>query len=324
MHRAAPAVSLLLLAASVALAQDTDPERVHIRMHKKIAPSVVFVAGGGQQGSGVCIDKEGIILTSATACGTATEQVTVVTPGQKTLTGKVIGRNNDKEIVLVKIDASLPAVELADSDAAKVGQVSYVFGDSYNSIQTDDQVAMSLGVISGVYSVEKKQRGAYYTGPVIETSAAVNPNQDGGALVNSDGRLLGIVTLNYEESKFTGIAIPINHVKADIERMIKAFKNPTAAVKVEPRPGWLGATVRELDDVDGVKVERLAKDGPAEKAGLKAGDVITRVDGRKILTVKGLNDAVSKFEVGAKVKLTVERDGKEQALTVTLGKRNEY
>ena len=328
--RIAPAVVPLfvLLAASSALAQG-EPEKVHVRMHKKIAPSVVYVQGGGQTGSGVCVDKDGYILTSPTACGSSTETVTVLAPGAKSYQGKVVGRNNDKELVIVKIDATIPAVEFADSDKAKAGQVSYVFGDSFGSIVTDDQVAISLGVVSGIYELPKKnQRGTYYTGKVIETSAAVNPNQDGGPLVDGDGRLLGIVTLNYDESKFTGVAIPINAIRDEVLNLIKTHKGGGAAATTTTpaakAPGYLGVQVEEVDDVVGLKVKRVTKNSPAEKSGLKAGDIILKIEAKRVLTMKGYNETLSKFDAGATVKLKVERNGKEQDVTVTLGKRNEY
>jgi S1-C subfamily serine protease len=326
--RTASVVAFLLLLASPVLAQG-DPEKVHVRMHKKIAPSVVYVQGGGQTGSGVCVDKDGYILTSPTACGTSTDTVTVLAPGARSYQGKVVGRNNDKELVIVKIDATIPAVEFADSDRAKAGQVSYVFGDSYGSIVTDDQVAISLGVVSGIYELPKRnQRGTHYTGKVIETSAAVNPNQDGGPLVDGDGRLLGIVTLNYDESKFTGVAIPINAIKDEVLNLIKTHKGGGAAATTTTppakAPGYLGAQVEEVDDVGGLKVKRVTKNSPAEKAGLKAGDVIVKIDTRRVLTTKGFNETLGKYESGATVKLRVERDGKEQDVTVTLGKRSEY
>src|SRR5262245_19312777 len=115
-HLAAALPTLLLLIAAAAVSpspginavevrtaggQD-DPEKVHIRMHRKIAPSVVFVSGGSQSGTGVCIDKEGFILTSPTACGTASERVTVIASGHRQYEGRVIGRRNDKELVIVK------------------------------------------------------------------------------------------------------------------------------------------------------------------------------------------------------------------------------
>lgn len=324
MRRWLPAVAVLLLAATAARAQDEDPERVHIRMSKRISPSVVFVSGGGQAGSGVCVDKDGYILTSPTACGPATETATVILPGHKQVEGKVIGRDNDRELVVLKVDATLPAVEFGDSDEVKVGQIAYVFGDSYGSIQVDDQVSMSLGVVSAKYELSRRQRGAYYTGPVIETSAAVNPNQDGGPMIDAKGRLIGLVSLNYEDSKFTGVAVPSNRIRGDVEAMIRKHKAPSTEVAEPKNAGWLGAAVEVVEDEPGVRVSRVSFNSPAEKAGLKVGDLVTRVGGRKVLTRDGFDEAVSRFAVGAKVELRIERDGKAQTLTVTLGKRNEY
>jgi len=127
-------------------------------------PSVVYVAGGNERGTGVCIDKEGIILTSPTACGTTTDTATVIVPGGKQYTGRVIGRDTDKELALLKIDLAIPAVEFADSSRVKPGQIAYVFGDCFDSIVNDDQVAMSYGAVSSIYDLTKRQRGTFYTG----------------------------------------------------------------------------------------------------------------------------------------------------------------
>ena len=203
------AIAFLVSFASILHAQE-DVDKVHVRVARKVAPATVAIEGGGVRGSGVIIDKSGLILTSPTAAGTSSNRVTVLTKGSRSYTGKVLGRSNDRELVLVKIDAGqdLPFVELGDSDAAKQGQIAYVFGDSYDSIRADDQAAMSLGVISGIYELTQRHDKSLYTGKVLETSAAVNPSQNGGPLVDREGRLLGLVTLNYDDSKFIGLAVP--------------------------------------------------------------------------------------------------------------------
>src|SRR5688572_4649244 len=195
-------------------------------MHKKVAPKIVQVRGESQTGTGVVIRSDGIILTSPTACGMGTSKARVILPGNQRLEAKVIGRRNDLELCLLKIDAKdLPVMEFADSSKAKIGQVAYAFGDVWESIPVDDQVAMSLGIVSGLYDVTETQANSIYTGPVIETSAAVNQNLDGGPLVDADGKMLGLITLNYHPAKFTGIAIPIHVLKPEIEQMIKDFTN---------------------------------------------------------------------------------------------------
>src|SRR5262245_24766847 len=254
----------------LALHAQDDVDKIHVRIAKKVAPATVAVDGGGVRGSGILIDKSGILLTSPTAVGTTSTRVTVVTKGSRTYTGKVLGRANDRELVVVKIDAAqdLPFVELGDSDAARAGQISYVFGDSFDSIRSDDQAAMSLGVISGVYELTQRHDKSMYLGKVLETSAAVNPTQNGGPLVDREGRLLGLVTLNYDDSKFTGLAIPVNTLKPLVEKIRKDYTStpiviaplrpePAAEPKkpVEPAPraeppgeAWLGLEVKSVAD----------------------------------------------------------------------------
>lgn len=318
----------VLLAASVAHAQqDEDLSAAHIRLYKKVAPAVVYVQSGNQTGSGVIIDKSGIIVTSPTACGTNTDTVTVTTKGHRQHKGKVIGRVNEKELVVIKIEGGdFPFVELGDSENVKLGQTSYVLGDSFGSIISDDVPAMSLGVISGVYEVsQEKFRGAAYKGVVLETSAAVNPNQDGGPLVDRHGKLLGIVTLNYDESKFTGIAVPIHVLKKDIERIRKEFETGVTVKPTEPaKPGggWMGVELEEGED--GLHVAKVHNKGPAATGGLQKGDVIKTANGKKVLTLKTYSEILTPLKPGESVKLKVTRAGKDKDLTITLGKKPMY
>lgn len=334
-HLAASLLPFLLAAAR--LQAQEDPDKVHARIYKKVAPATVYVESPRYRGSGVIIDKSGIVLTSPTACGPNSEVVTVLLKGGKSYTGRVMGRVNESELVLVKIDGkdALPFVELADSDAARVGQVSYVLGDCFDSLRNDDQPAMSMGVISGIYEISKKQPGTFYAGKVLETSAAVNPNQDGGPLVDKEGKLLGIVTLNYDEAKFTGLAVPVNVLKPGIAQIKKEFENPSLArakppPKVEPaaKPAtraadlWFGAEVAAVKG--GLEVTRVARRSPAHKAGLQKGDVMTTVDSVKTLTEAALQKALAPRSPGDSVSVTVLRDGETKDLKVTLALKPIY
>jgi len=307
-------------------AQD-EPDAPHVRVYRQVAPATVAVRGGGQAGSGVIIDASGIILTSPTACGASTDAVTVTVRGNRQYRGRVMGRVNDKELVLVKIDAAgLPAVEMGDSDGARVGQIVYVLGDSFGSIVKDDQPAISMGTVSGLFDVPKKQRGTYYTGKVLETSAAVNPDQDGGPLVDRQGRLLGTVTLNYEESRFTGIAIPVNELKRDIERIRREFESgPAAAPAPAPRRAsdvWLGAETRTV--AEGLEVTRVSARSPAEKAGIRRGDILRRAEDVRLLTRIALDKLLERKAAGDTLKVALVRDGSPLELTVTLARKPVY
>ena len=336
MRHAAAAASLLLFALAARLHAQEDPDKVHVRIYKKVAPATCYVQGGRSRGSGVIIDKSGIVLTSPTACGTNSDVVEVLVKGGKSYTGRVMGRINEHELVLVKIDAKepLPFVELGDSDTARVGQVSYVFGDCFDSLRNDDQPAMSMGVLSGIYEVTKKQPGTFYTGKVLETSAAVNPNQDGGPLVDKEGRLIGLVTLNYDEAKFTGLAVPVNVLKPGIVQIKKEFENPAAKVAPKPAPrvdppakarsadAWFGAEVKAVNG--GLEVTRVARKGPAFHAGLQRGDVLVTLDSAKMLTEAALQKALAARSAGDAVAVTVLRDGEKKDLKVTLASKPIY
>ena len=312
-----------------------EPDKVHVRIARKVAPAVVYVEGDSQQGSGVIIDPSGIILTSPTACGDDSKVVTVLTRGNRRHTGRVLGRANHQELVLLKIDAGqkLPFVELGDSEAARPGQVAYVFGDSFGSIRSDDQPAMSLGVISGIYDCTQTQKNALYQGKVLETSAAVNPQQDGGPLVDREGRLLGIITLNYVDSKFTGLAIPIAVHKPLIERIrrehvsspvvIEAPAKPKPAAAASRDDTWLGLEVKA--GPEGLEVVRVSRKSPAELAGLKKGDVVVALDGVPPADEPALRKAIAQKGPGDAVRITVNReDGSRAQITVTLAARPVY
>ncbi len=321
-RRAIAWTASLLLSAAVlgARGPQDDPDRIHVAVYRKVAPATVFVRGDNQEGSGVLIDPSGIVLTSPTACGSGSQSVTVFVKGHRQYAGRVMGRVNDKELVLVKIEArGLPSVELGDSDAARTGQLTYVLGDSFHSIKRDDQPAISMGVISGIYDVRKKQPGTFYTGKVLETSAAVNPNQDGGPLVDRNGRLLGVVTLNYEESKFTGIAVPINEIRKDIERIRKEFEGGIAR---KGGDAWLGAEVKAA--AGGLEVSRVAANGPAEKGGLRKGDLLTKLDDDAVATEPEFLSAVGRRAAGDVVRASVVRGGTTLEFTLVLARKRVY
>ncbi|HLG43063.1 MAG TPA: S1C family serine protease [Planctomycetota bacterium] len=291
---------LLPLALSV-FAQDEEALRVHTKLHQKISPAIVGIRGGGRRGTGIVISSLGLILTSTTTAGARDESVEVTLKGHRRVRGSVVRRKPDLELMLVKIDAKdvTGVLELGDSDSAKLGQLCYVLGDSYNSIFTDDQVALTLGHVSGRYSVDATKGRATYKGEVIETSAGVNPNNDGAALVDATGRLIGMVTMNYHESKFTGIAIPINRLKEEIQAGLAQYRTA----------GWLGLTLEEKGGK--IAVAKVAAKGPAEKGGLKAGDVLDSI-GRK--SAEGLEQANALLKacwVGEAVEVEVLREGKK-------------
>jgi S1-C subfamily serine protease len=198
-------------------------------MYKKVSPCVVGIAYGTQnKGTGFVVDRRGLIVSSIAATGTDVS-IAYVYLGHKRYKGRILRKVRRKELVIIKIPKEdLPALELGDSDKVKIGDVAYVLGDSFDSIFKDGQVAISFGTISDMYKLrELRGRDTFYRGKVIETTAAVNPNQSGAPLIDAKGRVIGMITLNYSDAKLLGVAIPINELKDIIEQeRAKLAKKP--------------------------------------------------------------------------------------------------
>jgi serine protease Do len=222
-------IALPLLILSSLYPQDKPKiAKIHTGIYRKVAPAVVGVSYGTQnKGSGVIIDKSGIVLTSTVATGLRVRFCYVYTHGDEThrrIRAKVLKVVKEKDLVILRLERqeNLHALELGDSDKIKVGEISYVLGDSFGSIFEDGQVAFSLGVINGIYKAETLRKSrmiqeSEYKGDVIETSAAVNPNQAGAPLIDAEGRLIGLILLSYDASRFVGLAVPINKIKPELE-----------------------------------------------------------------------------------------------------------
>jgi serine protease Do len=311
-----------MILGSVATAQD-DAAGAWIRLYRKTAPSVVgiTVPGTGRSGTGFIADARGYVVTSSTV-PQSIDRVQIHLKGHRRVFGRVVGRSEKRELAVIRIPADqIQPLELGDSDAVRLGQIAAVIGDSFNSIITDGQPALSAGVLSGRYAIDEDHR-RYYTGPVLETSAAVNPNQGGSPLVDAAGRVIGMVTLNYDEAKFTGLAIPINLIKDDFTRIVQS---DTAVIADAPPPdngAWLGAEIE--DSPQGLVVTRVARRGPADRAGVRLGDLVKSVDGKAADTARRFHELLSGLAPGASVELRVTREGGDAVLLVTLAKRRSY
>jgi S1-C subfamily serine protease len=209
----------LCWSATRALAADdgsptADPARVHIEFHRKVAPAIVAVRGPDRSGTGIIISSDGLILTSSYLTGDSVS-VRVWLAGYRRVHGRVIFSKKDKEVALVKIETTekLPFLPLGDSDKLQLGERIYTIGNVQGSIEADAQAALSVGVLSGRFDLTETHGGHTYTGPVLETTAAVNRGLSGGPFLNSDGEVVGLVTLNYSQKTWSGLAIPINIVK---------------------------------------------------------------------------------------------------------------
>jgi len=288
-------------------------------------------------GSGVIIAPDGYIVTNNHVVEKA-EKIEITTNDHRHFTAKVIGTDPNTDLALIKIDASnLPIVKLGNSDDARVGEWVLAVGNPFNLTST-----VTAGIVSakgrgiGIIGTEDQQDENPF-GPTrmrsqapkqsiesfIQTDAAINPGNSGGALVNTKGELIGInaaIASHTGSYEGYGFAIPINLAKKVLNDIQKF-----GAVK----RGYIGVTFSDLnepeqaadlhtDKTNGLYVRSLVPGGGAELAGLKQGDIITKVEGVTVYESSDLQERVGRLQPGDKINLTVLRDGAEKNFTVTL------
>ncbi|HHW73302.1 MAG TPA: trypsin-like serine protease [Firmicutes bacterium] len=283
-------------------------------------------------GSGFIIDESGIVLTNQHVVGNKGEgqTITVVVdaPGlEREYKAEIIGSDYSLDLAVLQIINEngdvFPTLPLGDSDASRVGEWTIAIGNPYGR---EFEHTVTVGVLSAkgreitVYDSESGRTKVYKN--LMQTDAAINRGNSGGPLLNIKGEVVGINTAVHSQAQGIGFAIPINIAKEVLDELIT-----TGSVSVP----WLGIwyqnitenIVRQLSlpDDKGVVVMDVVKGSPAEAAGLKAWDVIRRMNDRDIFTTDDLADEIKKYKTGDEVLITILRGGRMQMLTVTLGNK---
>jgi serine protease Do len=350
--QASKAKSLGLVVDNRPLANDVKISTSFAPIVKKVVPSVVKVAvsipgketevglpdgfpdnplfrqffgnqfGGGHQkfmtppqngvGSGVIVTKDGYILTNNHVVDGAKELKVTLDDGRE-FKAKVIGRDPKSDVAVIKIEAKdLPAITFADSSLSEVGDVVLAIGNPFNVGQT-----VTMGIISatgrGGVGIEQYE-------DFIQTDAAINPGNSGGALVDAEGRLIGINTAIYSRSggnQGIGFAIPTDLAKGVMVSLIENGKVSR---------GYLGVGIQDvtpllakefnLKNDQGALVSEVLPGGPADKAGLKTGDVIVEVNHHKVADRRHLQLEVAEITPGTRVPLEFLRDGSAKTVEV--------
>ena len=267
-------------------------------------------------GSGVLVTRDGYILTNNHVVDGA-DSVKVELSDRRTFTAKVIGADPATDLAVVKIDASsLPTLVIGDSDAVRVGDVVLAVGNPLNVGET-----VTSGIISAKGRTTPQADDGYQD--FLQTDAAINHGNSGGALVNAAGELIGInsqILSPSDGSIGLGFAIPSNMAKHVMDELVtngsvRRAKLGVAIQGISPDM----AQAMNLSTTRGALVSTVDAGSPAEKAGLKQGDVITQLNGKDVADNNQLRNAIGNTLPGSKVTLTVLRDGRTQALTATLG-----
>lgn len=268
-------------------------------------------------GSGFVIDaKEGYIITNNHVIRHA-DEVRVTFHNDKTLDAEIVGSDEKTDIAVLKIDptkANLVAANFGDSDDIRVGDWILAIGNPFGLGGT---------VTSGIISARKRNINAGPYDDFLQTDASINRGNSGGPMFNMDGQVIGINTAIYSPtggSVGIGFAIPSTLAQPVIDQLIKYG---------ETRRGWLGVRIQTVTEdiadslglkkVMGTLVANVTADGPAEKAGIIAGDVVLKFNGKDVKEMRELPRLVAEAEIGKPATVTLWRDGKEKDVSVTLG-----
>ncbi len=266
-------------------------------------------------GSGVIFKSDGYIVTNNHVIEGAKELIVSLADG-RSLKGKLVGADALTDIAVVKVEASdLPAAAFGNSDEVVVGEPAIAIG---NPLGLEFQGSVTAGVISALNrTLDISDRRV----KLIQTDAAINPGNSGGALVNADGKVIGINSAKLAANGVEGMgfSIPINTVQTIIDELMS--KGYVA------RP-YLGVTIfdketaarygYQLNISKGVYVYRVSLNAPAGKAGIQPGDVILQLDGKEVNSVTELRNAIADHNVGDKVTLVIDRNGNQQTVEAVL------
>ena len=309
----------------IAVAKKVKPSIVGIKVEYTVNSIFMMQQGTATaEGSGIIISEDGYILTNNHVINSSSSssyyeigeasKVTVTLYNDETeYSATVVGTDEETDLAVIKIDKTgLTAAEIGDSDSVQVGEFSMAIGNPLGM-----QSSVTSGIISATNREVTDSDGKTFK--LIQTDAAINSGNSGGALVNSQGQVIGVNTLKVSATGVEGMgfAIPINSAKPIYEQLIQYNK-----VK---RP-YIGISGRDLDEttakrnnlVVGVYVASVDEYSAAEKAGIKAGDVIVKADGQEIKTMTELNNIKNTHNIGDTMTVTVNRNGQEKEITLTL------
>ncbi|MDD5693286.1 MAG: trypsin-like peptidase domain-containing protein [Patescibacteria group bacterium] len=310
---------------------------------KKVGPSVVSITGetktvdffgnagsSKSSGTGFIIDKNGLIITNKHVVSNQNASYSVFTSEGKEYKAEIKAIDPSNDIAFLKINANnLPVAELGNSDSLQVGQSVVAIGNALGQYQNTVTAGVISAIGRAIEAGDSSSGSSESLENVIQTDAAINPGNSGGPLVNLAGQIIGINTAIDQNGQSIGFAIPINTAKTDVDSVISKGKiiRPMLGVRYIPITKEFAASnnlsVPEGAYIYGSRSELGVLPGsPAEKAGLKDGDIITKIGDNKISASQSLSSIIAKYKVGDKVKISYIRDGKQKTTEVTLTEAN--
>lgn len=300
--------------AVISAVEKSSPSVIAIGVTRRVVnPFDPFASPKNQDstiGSGFVVSEKGIIVTNKHVVADTGTKYTVVTKDNQKYEVRKIYRDPILDLAVVQIDATnLKALDLGDSSKLKVGQTVIAIGNALGKFTN----TVTTGVVSGLG--RKVVAGDPFGGAteslddLIQTDAAINPGNSGGPLLNSAGQVIGVNVATTEGAQNIGFAVPINSVKQIVDEFV---------TKGSVSRPFLGIKYRFNEVPQGAFVQDLVAGGPAEKAGIKNGDIITKINGELVDGENKISEIIQKSSIGQKIELEIWRDGKTQTLEATL------
>lgn len=273
------------------------------------------------QGSGFIISTDGYILTNNHVVENADKIKVILSDGREFNNAEVIGTDPESDVAVIKIDGDdLPTIELGDSDDLRIGEWVIAVGNPFGLSET-----VTVGVVSAKGRYVGITEGGYED--FIQTDAAINPGNSGGPLLNLDGKVVGINSaIISDKGVYMGIgfAIPINMARQIKDQLVDTGKVTRGYIGIGMNPKGITPELAKsfgLEKNTGVLIAEVLEDAPAEKAGLKSGDIILEMNDKDVEDNVSFRNSVSLIKPGTKIKLTILRGDKEKEVTVKVGSK---
>ena len=304
----------------VSAVEKSFPSRGNTAQHvyREVSPAVVGItcvarAPGADKdhrffGTGTIVDPHGLILTSITVVPAKSSRIRVYVRGGRVLSAGLVATSRELEFALLRIDSTqissaLSHVVLGDSRGVRRGQRVYTLGNAFESILKDDQVAMSAGVVSGLFSLTTTLSESTYRGHVIETDAPINNGMDGGPLLDDAGRLVGVLSLNYSRNRWLGTAVPVNALKG----LLRPHRDGWFTDDTRTFLAYAGLELEEVEE-SGIKVVSVTPAGPADRAEIRPGAQLIKVDGQPVRNLREFSRLFSSKRPGDRLRLETSVD----------------
>ncbi|MFD3607556.1 S1C family serine protease [Streptomyces atroolivaceus] len=303
-----------------------DLEDQYRAVIKDVLPSVVQIGAGEGLGSGIVYDDKGHIVTNAHVVGDEKSFDVSVATGEKVLKASLVSSYPEQDLAVVRLDDvpdGLRAAEFGDTDEVEVGQIVLAMGSPLGLSSSVTQ-----GIVSAVGRTVSESGSGGGTGAtladMVQTSAAINPGNSGGALVNLDSEVIGVPTLAATDPQLggsaapgIGFAIPVSMVRTVADQIIESGKvtdSGRAALDITGR-----TVVDDRYQPAGVAIVSAQEGGAADEAGMRVGDVITRIGDTPVTTITSLSEALADYRPGQRIRVTYTRGDAAKTAEVTLG-----